>query len=97
MNLSSEVKYNEVFYKCISGKRKTSENVVPLLNGAGNMVTQNMEKSEVLDPFFASVFNSKPGLQEHQAPGTTEKVWSEKWFHAWWKRVRTGNTQAHWT
>lgn len=72
------MKCNEVFYKCLSGKRKKREIIVPLLNEAQNLVTQNTEKAEVLDPFFASVFDSKPGLQECHAPGTTGKVWSKK-------------------
>ncbi|KAK4828527.1 hypothetical protein QYF61_026949 [Mycteria americana] len=76
LNLSREVKDKKIFCKCVSDKRKTRENVGPLLKRAGNLVTQDMEK--VLDPFFASIFTSKPGLQESQAPETTGKVWSKK-------------------
>ena len=40
----------------ISVKWKTRENMSLLLNGAGDPVTQDMEKAEVLDATFASVF-----------------------------------------
>ena len=39
-----------------------------------------MEKTEVLGAFFASVFTSKTGLRESQAPETRGKVWKEKDF-----------------
>ena len=50
------------------------ENVGPLLNGAGALVTQDMEKAEVLNAAFASVFTGKTGLQESQAPETRGKM-----------------------
>lgn len=37
------------FYMYIGDKRKNRENVGPLLNEAGNLVTQDMEKAEVLN------------------------------------------------
>jgi len=35
------------------------ENVGPLQKEAGDLVTWDVEKAEVLDDFFASVFNNK--------------------------------------
>ena len=35
------------------------ENVGPLQNETGDLVTQDMEKAEVLNDFFASVFTGK--------------------------------------
>jgi len=35
------------------------ENLHPLLDAEGNMVTKNQDKAEVLNTFFATVFNSK--------------------------------------
>lgn len=40
----------------------------PLLNGAGELVTDDMEKDKVLSAFFTSVSTSKTRLQEFQAP-----------------------------
>lgn len=54
--------------KYISGKRKTRENVGPLLNGAEALVTQDM------NVFFTLVFTYKTDFQEYQVPQTREKV-----------------------
>lgn len=43
----------------ISSKRKTKENLYPLLTIRGNIVTKDEEKAEVLHAFLASVFNNK--------------------------------------
>ncbi|GAB0183519.1 mitochondrial enolase superfamily member 1 [Grus japonensis] len=60
LNLARDVKGNKKsFYRYISDKRKTRENVGPLRNEMGDLVTQDMEKGEVLNDFFASVFTSK--------------------------------------
>lgn len=49
LNLGRNVKGNKnVFSRYKSSKRKTSENVDSLLNGAGGLVTKDMEKAEVL-------------------------------------------------
>lgn len=45
------------------------------MNGAGQLVTRDLEKSKVLN-VLASVFTGKTGLQEPQSPETTGKVWS---------------------
>lgn len=47
-----------------------------LSNGAGKLVTNNMEKAEVLSAFFASVSTSKTSLQEFQAPETRGEAWN---------------------
>ena len=47
----------------------------PLLNEMGDLVTQDMEKADVLNAFFASAFTSKTGLQESQVPATRGKGW----------------------
>ncbi|KAK4807033.1 hypothetical protein QYF61_000362 [Mycteria americana] len=79
LNLARDIKDNKKgFCKYISGKRKTGENVGPLLNEIGDLVTQDMEKAEVLNAAFASVFTSKTSLQESQAPEARGKVWSKE-------------------
>ncbi|KAK4825453.1 hypothetical protein QYF61_027608 [Mycteria americana] len=50
LNLARDVKGDKKgFCKYLSGKRKTRKNVGSLLNGAGDLVTQDMEKAEVLE------------------------------------------------
>ncbi|GAB0179566.1 mitochondrial enolase superfamily member 1 [Grus japonensis] len=70
-SLARDIKENKKgFYKYIGDKRKTRENVGPLLNRTGDLVTQDVEKAVVLNAFFASAFASKIGLQESQVPET---------------------------
>ncbi|KGL82736.1 hypothetical protein N309_03795, partial [Tinamus guttatus] len=57
LELAKDVRGNRNgFYKYISSKRKTRENVGSLLNGEGALVTEDAEKAEFLTAFFASVF-----------------------------------------
>lgn len=48
-------------------KRKNRENTGPLLNWTGDLVTKHVERAEVLNALFTSVFTSKVGLLEPQA------------------------------
>ncbi|GAB0183945.1 mitochondrial enolase superfamily member 1 [Grus japonensis] len=60
ISLARDVKDNKKsFYRYVSDKRRTRENVGPLQNETGELVTQDMEKAEVLNDFFASVFTGK--------------------------------------
>ncbi|GAB0204419.1 mitochondrial enolase superfamily member 1 [Grus japonensis] len=60
ISLARDVKDNKKsFYSYVSDKRRTRENVGPLQNEMGDLVTQDMEKAEVLNNFFASVFTGK--------------------------------------
>ncbi|GAB0181454.1 hypothetical protein GRJ2_000610700 [Grus japonensis] len=57
LNLVRDIKGNKKsFYRYISDKRKTRENVGPLWNDTGSLVIRDMEKAEILNDFFASVF-----------------------------------------
>ncbi|GAB0183275.1 hypothetical protein GRJ2_000792800 [Grus japonensis] len=77
-NLARDVKDNKKgFCKYIGDKRKTMENVGPLLNKTEDLLIQDMEKVEVLNATFTSVFTSKSGLQKSQVPETKGKVWSK--------------------
>ncbi|KAK4823010.1 hypothetical protein QYF61_024812 [Mycteria americana] len=60
LNLAAAVKDNKkYFFKYISSKRRAKENLQPLVDGGGNTVTKDEERAEVLNAFFASVFNSR--------------------------------------
>jgi len=57
LNLARDVKDSKKgCFKYISSKRKTRDNVGRLLNEVGALVTEDMEKAELLNALFASVF-----------------------------------------
>ncbi|GAB0205919.1 hypothetical protein GRJ2_003057500 [Grus japonensis] len=60
ISLARDVKDNKKsFYRYVSDKRRTRENVGPLQNETGDLVSQDMEKAEVFNDSFASVFTGK--------------------------------------
>jgi len=68
LNLARDVKNNKKsFFKYVSSKRKTRDNVGPLLNEVGVLVMEDAEKAELLNVFFASVFSAKASPEESQA------------------------------
>ena len=69
LNMARDIKGNRKgFYKYISDKRKTRENLGPLLKERGDLVTQEMKKSKVLNNFFASFFTGKCSSQAAHSP-----------------------------
>jgi len=67
LNLARDVKDKKSFFNYSSSKRKTRNNVGPLLNEVGVLVTEDAGKAELLNAFFASVFSAKSGPQESQS------------------------------
>lgn len=79
LNLIRHIKDDKKgFCKYICDKKKTKEIEGPLLNRTGYLVTQDIQKAEVLNGFFVSVVTSKTGLQESHVPETKGKDWSKK-------------------
>ncbi|GAB0197899.1 mitochondrial enolase superfamily member 1 [Grus japonensis] len=74
ISLARDIKDNKKsFYTHVSDKRRTRENVGPLWNETGDLVSQAMEKAEVLNDFFASVFTGK--CLSHTAQVTEGRDW----------------------
>jgi len=81
LNLAGDVKHNKNgFFNYISSKWKTRDNVGPLLNEVGVLVTEDAGKAELLNAFFASVFSAKAGPQEFQALEVREEAYREDDF-----------------
>ncbi|PKU27098.1 hypothetical protein llap_22598 [Limosa lapponica baueri] len=60
LNLVRDIKdKKKKFSKYVRNKRKTGEDVGLLQKETGDLVTQDMEKAEVFDDFFTSVFTGK--------------------------------------
>lgn len=55
---------NKGFYKYIGDKRKMRENVSLLLKKTRDQVTEDIEKAEVLNAFFASDCNFEVKLDQ---------------------------------
>lgn len=79
LKLVREVKGNlKGFCRLFSRKRKTRENMIPLLNGEGDLLTKNAEKDTVLCDFFTLIFVRKVSLQWTQACEESPEVQNEQ-------------------
>ncbi|CAM5082708.1 unnamed protein product [Natator depressus] len=64
LQLARDVKSNKKgFFRYVSNKKKVKESVGPLLKEGGNLVTEGVEKANVLNAFFASVFMNRVSSQ----------------------------------
>ncbi|KAK4830241.1 hypothetical protein QYF61_009308 [Mycteria americana] len=57
LNLARDSKNNKKgFYRYVNQKKKVKENIPPLMNKNGDLVSTDEEKAQLLNNFFASVF-----------------------------------------
>ncbi|GAB0185045.1 mitochondrial enolase superfamily member 1 [Grus japonensis] len=79
INLSRDVKGSKKsFYRYVSDKRKSRENVCPLWKAMGDLVTWGMEKAEVLNDFFASAFTDKSSSHTTQVTDGKGRDWENE-------------------
>jgi len=79
INLATDVKVKKkAFYRYVNDKRQTRENVGPLWKEAGDLVSWDVEKAELLNDFFASVFNSKCSSHTTQVAEGKDRDWENE-------------------
>ncbi|RMC12138.1 hypothetical protein DUI87_11273 [Hirundo rustica rustica] len=76
LRMATSAKDNKkCFYKYINAKRKGKTNICSLLDKGGNLISADEEKAEVLNDYFASVFNEEMTcLQDNCPPGLVDGV-----------------------
>ena len=69
LKLASVVSDNKVaFFKCVHSKRRSKENIGPILVEDGPLTTRDEEKAEAFKAFFASVFKNTGRPWAAQSP-----------------------------
>ncbi|CAM2109003.1 unnamed protein product [Caretta caretta] len=78
LQLARDVKSNKKgFFRYVGKKKKAKESMGPLMNEGGNLVTEDVEKANVLNAFFASVFTNKVSSQTAALGITTRGIDSQ--------------------
>ena len=69
LNLTRDVKNNkQEFYRYICQERRAKESVTLLINERGDLATTEMEKAEVVNKFFATVFTGSRASHTSHTP-----------------------------
>lgn len=65
LKLATSVGDNKKFsFKYVNRKRRTGENIYPLLDGEGHLTDKDIGKAEMFNAYFSSVFNAEGGFQD---------------------------------
>jgi len=92
LNLARGIKGNKKrLYRYVSDNRKARENVGPLWKDRADLVTRNMEKAEVLNDTFVSVFTCK--CSSHTAQVTEDR--GRDWENAELSTLREDQVRDH--
>ena len=79
LELVRDVKGNKKgFFRYVGSKMEAKENVGPQFNGSGDLATKDMEKAEVFNAFFVSVFTGKLCPRAFQVPEPSVRVWKSE-------------------
>ncbi|GAB0180070.1 mitochondrial enolase superfamily member 1 [Grus japonensis] len=78
LNLARNVKDKKSFYRYVSEKRRTRENVGPIKKETGDLVNWNMKKAKVLNDFFASFFTGKCSSHTTQVTEGKGRDWDNE-------------------
>lgn len=70
--ISSPLLNKKYFNKQLNSKRSAKENLPPLLDTAGNVITEDKEKAEVCFTFFTSVFHCLASYPQGTEPPNLE-------------------------
>lgn len=83
LNLARDVNSKKLFYKYMNSKVKTKEGVRVLLIRAGQLVTNDTEKTEVLNVFVPQSLSVKGFFRNPKSlRPDTEKVWNKEVLHS---------------
>ncbi|KFV09627.1 hypothetical protein N340_04878, partial [Tauraco erythrolophus] len=79
LNLARDIKGNKKnFYRYVSDKKRSRENVGPLQKEMEDLATRDMEKAEVLNYFFSSVFTGKSSSGTAQVAECKGRDWENE-------------------
>jgi len=78
LNLTRDVKNNKGFFRYIGQKKQAKESLLPLINEKGGLASLLMEKAEVLNKLFASVFMARQASHASSFPEILSRGWVSK-------------------